>query len=85
MKRIILYILIFIFICFGIPIIFTNSKIQNVAKEITNNNEITPNTYDYKDYQTIKLLHSTTNQIEEIKLDEYLYGVVSSEMPAWRH
>ncbi len=82
MKRIILYILIFIFICFGIPIIFTSSKIQNVSKEITNNNEITPNTYDYKDYQTIKLLHSTTNQIEEIKLDEYLYGVVSSEMPA---
>lgn len=82
MKRIILYILIFIFICFGIPIIFTSSKIQNVSKKITNNNEITPNTYDYKDYQTIKLLHSTTNQIEEIKLDEYLYGVVSSEMPA---
>ncbi len=30
----------------------------------------------------MKLLHTKTNEIEEIKLDEYLYGVVSSEMPA---
>ena len=28
------------------------------------------------------MLHSATNQVEEIKLDEYLYGVVSAEMPA---
>lgn len=32
--------------------------------------------------KTIKLLHSETGQIEELNLDEYLYGVVSSEMPA---
>lgn len=82
MKKIILCILIFVLTCFIIPIIFTNNKIQNVAKEITENNEITPNTYDYKNYQTIKLLHSATGQIEEMKLDDYLYGVVSSEMPA---
>lgn len=82
MKKIILYILIFVLLCFSIPIMFTNNKSQNVSKEITSNNEITPNTYDYKNYQTIKLLHSETNQIEEINLDEYLYGVVSAEMPA---
>lgn len=82
MKRIILCILIFILLCFCIPIIFTNNKIQNVAKEIAENNEVTPNTYDYKNYQTIKLLHSATGQIEEMKLDDYLYGVVASEMPA---
>lgn len=39
-------------------------------------------TYDYKQYAIIKLLHAKTNTIEEIKLDDYLYGVVSSEMPA---
>lgn len=82
MKRIILCILIFVLLCFCIPIIFTNNKIQNVAKEIAENNEVTPNTYDYKNYQTIKLLHSATGQIEEMKLDDYLYGVVASEMPA---
>lgn len=82
MKKIILCILIFVLLCFCIPIIFTNNKIKGVVKEIANENKITPNTYDYKNYQTIKLLHSATNQIEEIKLDEYLYGVVSAEMPA---
>ena len=82
MKRIVLYILIFVLICFLIPIIFTNNRIQNVAKEIASNNETIENNYDYKNYQTIKLLHSATNEIEEIKLDEYLYGVVASEMPA---
>lgn len=82
MKKIILCILIFVLLCFCIPIIFTNNKIKDVVKEIANENKITPNTYDYKNYQTIKLLHSATNQIEEIKLDEYLYGVVSAEMPA---
>lgn len=38
--------------------------------------------YDYQKYGTIKLLHSSTNEIEELSIDEYLYGVVSSEMPA---
>lgn len=38
--------------------------------------------YDYQKYSTIKLLHSSTNEIEELNIDEYLYGVVSSEMPA---
>lgn len=82
MKKIVLYILIFVFVCFGIPIIFTKNNSQNVSKEMTLNSEITPNTYDYKNYQTIKLLHTRVNQIEEINLDEYLYGVVSAEMPA---
>lgn len=92
MKKIILCILIFVLLCFCIPIIFTNNKIQNVAKEIATNTDNEPienqnenekeSTYDYKNYQTIKLLHAATNEIEEIKLDEYLYGVVSAEMPA---
>lgn len=38
--------------------------------------------YDYKQYNTVKLLHSKTGTIEELPLDEYLYGVVSAEMPA---
>lgn len=82
MKKIVMCILIFVLLCFCIPIIFTNNKIKNVSKEVDESSKITPNTYDYKNYQTIKLLHSATNQIEEIKLDEYLYGVVSAEMPA---
>lgn len=38
--------------------------------------------YDYQKYGKIKLLHSSINEVEELNIDEYLYGVVSSEMPA---
>ena len=49
-----------------------NKDIENVEKE----------EYDYEKYKTIKLLNSKTGQVEELNIDEYLYGVVSSEMPA---
>jgi stage II sporulation protein D len=39
-------------------------------------------TYDYASYKTIKLYHSSTEEIEELPFDEYLYGTVSAEMPA---
>ena len=45
-------------------------------------NEAEGTTYDYKKYNTIKLLHADTKKVEEIDLDQYLYGVVSAEMPA---
>ena len=38
--------------------------------------------YDYQKYKTIKLLHTSNNEVEELNIDEYLYGVVASEMPA---
>lgn len=82
MKKIILILIcIFIFI-FTIPIIFTkqiSEVVSNTVEQIEN--KIIESNYDYKNYQTIKLLHTKTNEIEEIKLDEYLYGVVSAEMP----
>ena len=37
---------------------------------------------EYKKYNTVKLLHTKTNVVEEIPIDKYLYGVVSAEMPA---
>lgn len=83
MRKIFTYILILILITFLIPIIFTKRKTTEIsAKEDVNKEEVIQNNYDYKNYNTIKLLHTATNQVEEIKLDEYLYGVVSSEMPA---
>lgn len=87
MKKIFLYIVAFVGVCFLIPFIFTNKfETQTVEAKVpddpTNNNYNNEIPYDYKDYNTIKLLHTKTNQIEEINLDEYLYGVVASEMPA---
>lgn len=37
--------------------------------------------FNYGDYQTVRLLHTDTGEVEEIPIDIYLYGVVSSEMP----
>ena len=92
MKKIILYILVLVIITFLIPFVFnilsvesTNIYIKKESESANNENKmlkinITP--YNYKNYGTIKLLHTKTNEIEELPLDEYLYGVVSAEMPA---
>lgn len=91
MKKILLYILSFIILFFILPIIFTItpkaeteevvSNIENVTQEQPEQ-EVETTIYDYQKYKTIKLLHSGSGQIEELLIDEYLYGVVSSEMPA---
>ena len=87
MKKIIIYILILLILIFIIPVFFT--KITVESNSLVNNNElqqigqtqITNESYNYKNYNTIKLVHTKDNSIEEIGLDEYLYGVVSAEMP----
>ena len=45
-------------------------------------NQDNTSSYDYKEYNVVKLFHTKTNTVEELPLDEYLYGVVSAEMPA---
>lgn len=76
MKKIVLLNLLTVIICFMLPIIFTKKySPQEVSTGVEEE-------YDYKQYSTIKLLHTETGKIEELKLDEYLYGVVSAEMPA---
>lgn len=87
MKKIILYVLALVLLTFIIPAVFTitgNNTIEaktNIQNNKINNEAKYPE-YDYGKYNTIKLLHTKTNTIEEINLDEYLYGVVSAEMPA---
>ena len=83
MKKYIIYLFIFLCICFCIPIFFTSSfKSEEANSNIQENNITVEATYDYKQYKTIKVLHKSTNKIEEIPFEEYLYGVVSAEMPA---
>lgn len=86
MRDVLIAIILIIFLCFLIPFIFTikfETK-TTMAEESQEKNidEIQKVDYDYGKYNTIKLLHKETGQIENINLDEYLYGVVSSEMPA---
>lgn len=54
----------------------TDSKIDTNIDDNSKENQ------SQKENRTIKLLHSSTGEIEEINLNEYLYGVVASEMPA---
>ena len=91
MRKLIIYILIFILISFLIPILFTNkfgdskqtfSKIENIDNKNENSSNINESSYDYKKYNTVKVLHTKTGSVENLNLDEYLYGVVSAEMPA---
>ena len=87
MKKIVIYFICFIFICFLLPAICTKTnKTELVSHETTigeeDSNQPSENMNNYKDKTTIKLLHSETGEVEELNIDEYLYGVVSAEMPA---
>lgn len=91
MKKILIYILSFIIIFFVFPVICTISPKKENIKETTanetettmgDNEQVQQADYDYQKYKTIKLLHSESGQVEELNIDEYLYGVVSAEMPA---
>ena len=90
MKKFLIYVMIFLFIFFILPVVFTNKTIdtitnerkiekteqENISKEENNIEE-----YKYKKYGIIKLLHKNTGAIEEVPIDEYLWHVVSAEMP----
>lgn len=93
MKKIFIYFVAFISICFILPALFTKRNIntfsngleENIQKnneQISNNNSNEVSEYNYNKYGTIKLLHKKTNEIEEVKIDDYLCNVVSAEMPA---
>ncbi len=89
MRKVIIYLILFIQVIFLIPILFTRKfEVQQTTAETENvvvEEEVVQNDYDYKNYNTIKLLHTSTNEVEEVELDEYLYHVVSAEMPVDFH
>ena len=90
MKKIVIYVLVLVLTTFMIPFFFTRVSVEsstvinkdsNREEDKISVNQNNKSIYDYREYNTIKLLHSKTNTIEELQLDEYLYGVVSAEMP----
>lgn len=81
MKKITIYILAIIGVCFLIPIFFTvKFEIEQSTAEVEIP-ELSVEKYSYSDFGTIKLYHAKTGEIEEIPLDEYIAEVVSAEMP----
>lgn len=61
-----------------------NNELNEEKKEnfAPNGASLMGENYEYKRYGTVKVLHTKDNSIEEMKMDEYLLGVVSAEMPA---
>ena len=86
MKKVLIYFLIFLLICFIIPALLTKGAVNGaVPKEENDKNEeskVEEEKYNYNKYGTIKLLHAKTGEVEEVELDTYLCNVVSAEMPA---
>lgn len=89
MKKTIKYIFIFFLFVYIIPVFLTKKKPQNNNNEAKTENvqtqdvTIDENTsFNYKDFATIKLYHKKNDEIEELPLDKYLFGVVSAEIPA---
>ena len=84
-KKYSIYIIVFIFVIFIIPVICTK-KVANVfsnSNSVIEKENFNEEKYKYNNFEKIKLLHSKENEtIEELQLDEYLYGVVAAEMPA---
>lgn len=81
MKKIIIYAICVIGICFLIPIFFTvKFKLEEINSE-PEVPELSVEKYTYSDFGTVKLLHTKTGEIEEKPLDEYIAEVVSAEMP----
>lgn len=79
MKKSFIIILIVILFIFLIPLIFTNKRVVDTS---TNNNiDLEVVDFNYSEYSEIKLLHKDTDEVEEVKLDDYIACVVSAEMP----
>jgi stage II sporulation protein D len=89
LKRIIVYIGVIVLATFLLPLLLTKKfgteevvsgkVVENVGE---NEEKSNANDYQYSSFETIKLLHNSTGEVEEIPIDEYLLGVVSAEMPA---
>ena len=92
-KRILTYLIIFILVVFILPALFTKKSLNEanllnkkedtgISENISTNDENLTPKYDYTKFSSIKLYHQDTGETEELPIDEYLYGVVSAEMPA---
>lgn len=78
-KIFIIILVVIIMFIFLIPTIFTDKRVINTS---TNNNiKLEVTNYNYSEYSKIKLLHKDTDEVEEVKLDDYIACVVSAEMP----
>ena len=63
MKKYIIYLFLFLILCFLIPILFTKSFKNAQETNVPQNTDVIPKvTYDYKKYKTVKLYHKKTKK-----------------------
>lgn len=82
MKKFLIYFFSFVFICFILPAMLTKRDEvtnTNVIEDVSEEKEKPQ--YDYTKFGTIRLLHKETGEVEEVAIDDYIYNVVSAEMP----
>lgn len=88
MKKFLIYLGAFIFICFVMPALLTRRSVSTGVQDngLNSSNNVGSSeeelNYDYNKYGTINLLHKKTGEVEQVNIDEYLCNVVSAEMPA---
>jgi len=82
MRKVICLGIILTILFFLFPAIFVSRRtIQTGTIENKPKEELQSIYYDYENYSTIKLLHKNSNEVEKVKLDDYIACVVSAEMP----
>lgn len=85
-------ILLVAIIIITIPIVFgimSNSKYKGINKDSVKKNNLEKQKIDggemlsnlNRDFSMVKVFNEETNNVEEVSLEEYVKGVVSSEMP----
>ena len=85
MKNGLYYILIFILVIFLIPTILTKKERKTATSAIqeeTKPQEEEKQQIDLTSDRKIRLLHTATNEVEEVDLEQYICNVVAGEMPA---
>lgn len=88
MKKPFIFVLLLSFSLVVVPVIsslvFYNTLGTSIAKKSTTKKNIKDTTYEKVDKKspTIKVYKASENKIEKMDMEEYLYGVVSSEMPS---
>lgn len=86
LKTIIIMSLIVIGVMILLPVIFLNNTSDNMWGFNLNNNTVTRNSELYFPYDgKVKLYRREKGIVEEVDIEEYIKGVVASEMPANFH
>ncbi|SUY46678.1 sporulation stage II protein D [Clostridium putrefaciens] len=86
LKRIIIGFMLFMLFIVLLPLMiigFKDKDVKEIKKyEVSEKNDYRKNELEGKDLKNIKVYNKNKNKISEINLEEYIIGVVASEMPA---